>query len=46
MTKETVKAKVVKACSINGKVAKAGDAVEVCKDTLRNLIKKGLLAPA
>jgi len=52
-----VKAKVVKGCTITGNpdpetglfktfVAKAGDAVTVCTDTLRNLKRKGYLADA
>lgn len=52
-----VKAKVVKGCTITGNpdpetglfktfVAKAGDMVTVCTDTLRNLKRKGYLADA
>ena len=54
--KEFVKAKVIRPCNITGNpdaggalktfAAKAGDVVTVCADTLRNLGKKGTLAPA
>jgi len=52
-----VKGKVIKGCTITGNpdpesglfktfVAKAGDVVTVCTDTLRNLKRKGYLADA
>lgn len=52
-----VKAKVVKGCTITGNldpetglfktfVAKVGDTVTVCTDTLRNLTRKGYLTAA
>lgn len=52
-----VKAKVIKGCTITGNrdpetglfktfVAKVGDTVMVCTDTLRNLSRKGYIAAA
>ena len=40
------KAKVLKPCKVDGKPVKAGEVIETCADTVRNLERKGLLAPA
>lgn len=45
MKERNIKAKVLKACTVNNLPAKPGDIVLVCADTFRNAGNAGLLGP-
>jgi hypothetical protein len=41
-----MKAKIVKACTVDNKPAKVGDIVDLTEHVLKNMARKGLIEPA